>query len=146
MHVDLASGHSLEIVPLSGLKAKHKDAFEGAPKLYVKFDQNGEADLSNLPLSMTLATLQRNALLASLISSWSFTQDDGSPLPVPTWDGNEIANVEAFGEIPLDDINEIEDIIEPYIAKIKRRPDPKGTTTASSTGSSKDNRVRSRKG
>jgi hypothetical protein len=133
MHVDLMSGHSIDITPLSGLKAKHRDAYEGAPKIYMKFDDDGNPDLSDMPLSMSLAKLQRNALLATLISAWTFTDDNGAALPVPKWADNEIANDWAFGEIPLDDFNEIEDLLKSYLAKVTRKPDPKETTTGVST-------------
>ena len=139
MHVDLASGNSIQIVPLQGLKAKHRDAFEGGPKLYVKFDSDGNPDMSGMPLSMTIAKAQRNALMASLISSWTFRRldDEGNPvgdiLPVPTWDGDELHNGESFGELPIEDILEIEELLKPYIDKIQRKPDPKTMTTAGST-------------
>src|SRR5580692_2813093 len=138
MHVDLASGHSIEITPITGLKAKHRDAYEGAPKIYMKFNEQGEPDMSDMPLSMSMAKLQRNALLATLVSAWSFRVDDedvSSPLlPVPRWTGMDIENDESFGEIPLDSFDEIEDLLKPYISKITRKPDPKETTTAASTG------------
>ncbi|HUN38470.1 MAG TPA: hypothetical protein VMU95_41295 [Trebonia sp.] len=137
MHVDLASGHSIEITPITGLKAKHRDAYEGAPKIYMKFNEKGEPDMSGMPLSMSLAKLQRNALMATLISGWTFRVDDEdvtSPiLPIPKWTGMEIENDESFGEIPLDDFNEITDLLQPYIDKVVRKPDPKETTTAGST-------------
>lgn len=135
MHIDLKSGNWIEIVPVSGLKAKHKDAFEGAPKLFITLDDQGNPDLSKMPLSMTIAIVQRHALLASILSGWSFTQDDGSPLPVPRWTRDDaVSSLDAFGEIPLDDWNEIEDLLKPYLAKVQRQPDPKETTTGSSTG------------
>jgi len=142
MHVDLKSGHSIEITPVAGLKAKHRDAYEGAPKIYMKFNEKGEPDMSDMPLSMSLAKLQRNALLATLISAWTFRVDDedvNSPLlPVPKWTGVDIENDESFGEIGLEDFDQIEDILKPYLAKVVRKPDPKETITAVSTGASKD--------
>lgn len=138
MHVDLPSGHWVEITPVSGLKAKHRDAHDGAPRFYIKFDEDGKPDTSDLPISATIATLQRDALMATLISSWSFTTDDGVTLPVPHWDGEVTQGREAFGEIGLDDWDCLLGVLEPYLAKVRRKPDPKGTTTASSTGISRD--------
>jgi hypothetical protein len=138
MHVDFASGNWVDIVPIQGLKAKHRDAFEGAPKIYLKFDAEGKPDLSDMPLSLTMSKLQRNGLLSTLIMDWSFSDDNGSKLPVPYWDGTEIRSNESFGEIPLDDMDEIEDLVGPYMAKVQRRPDPKTMTTAGSTALSRD--------
>jgi hypothetical protein len=134
MHQDLASGHSIDIVPLSGLKAKHRDAFEGAPKLYIKFAEDGTPDLSNMPISMTIGKVQKYGLMAALISDWSFTDEAEIKLPVPRWTGDEIENVDSFGEIPIDDMNELDDLLAPYLDKVRRKPDPKGTTTGGSTG------------
>jgi len=137
MRVDFPTGHWIDIVPIQNMKAKHKDAYEGGPKFYLKFDDQGKPDLSGLPMSMTIAKLQRNALMASLISDWTFTDDYENKLPVPTWDGAEIHQMESIGEIPIDDILFLEDLLAPYIAKAQRKPDPKTTTTGSSTGLSK---------
>jgi hypothetical protein len=41
-----------------------------------------------------------------------------------------------IGDYPLDDENAIEEILAPYLVKL-RRPDPKETTTSSSNGRSK---------
>jgi hypothetical protein len=134
MHTDLASGHYIDITPLAGLKAKHKDAYEGAPKLFISFKEDGTPDLSNMPVSMSIAKVQKYALFATLLTDWSFTTDDGSTkLPVPHWTGESIDDLESFGEIPIDDMNEIDDLLEPYLAKVRRKPDPTRTTTASST-------------
>lgn len=144
MKKDFASGHWIDITPIQALKAKHRDAFEGAPKIYLQFDDEGNPDLSDMPLSMSLTKLQRNGLLATLIYDWSFTATDdaGNPtgvkLPVPSWDGTEIRDNESFGEIPLDDMDELEDLLKPYLDKVQRKPDPKTTTTGDSTAPSRD--------
>jgi len=138
MHVDLTSGQSIEVIPIQGLKAKHKDAFTGAPKLFIQFDKDGNPDMSALPFSMSIGIIQRNALMAALLTGWSFTLDDGvTPLPLPRWENDEITNMDSFGEIPIDDFNEMEQIFAPYVDKCRRTPDPKGTTTGSSTGTSR---------
>lgn len=137
MKYDLASGQWIDIVPLQGLKAKHRDAHDGAPKLYMKFRDDGTPDLSGMPVSMSVAKAQRNGLLASLLLGWSFTADDGVPLPLPGWANDEIVNDDSLGELPLDDFLEIEGLLAPYLEKVQRRPDPKTTTTAGSSATSK---------
>jgi len=146
MRYTLTSGNWIEILPIQALKAKHRDRTDGAVKLYIKLDDKGDPDLSAMPLSMSLQTIRRDALLAQLVSAWSFTLVEYDPegnvvegteasLPVPYWDGDkqEIACEASFGEIGIDDFTEIEAILAPYLAKIQRRPDPKGTTTAGSS-------------
>lgn len=150
MRVDLASGHYIDIVPLGGLKARHRDAHDGAPKIYIQFDDAGNPQMSGVPISASIATLQRDGLLSTLISGWSFTDDpdggtSGQPLPLPHWTGEEIENHASIGDIPLDDFYEIEAILQPYLEKVRRRPDPKETTTGASTGTSRG-RAGSRKG
>lgn len=147
MRHTLTSGEWIDILPIQALKAKHRDRTDGVVKLYIKLDKDGNPDLSAMPLSMSLQTVRRDALLAQLITAWSFTLVEYDPdgnvvegtaaaLPVPYWDSTkqEIACEASFGEIGIDDFSEIEDILAPYLAKIQRRPDPKGTTTGSSNG------------
>ena len=150
MRIDLKSGQWVDILPITAIKAKHKDATEAAVKLYVKLDANGNADMSGMPFSMSIIKAQQHVLMAMAILDWSFTASltdakgepvEGTehPLPVPVWhaDGAEgrIDNEESFGEIEIDDWNELEEIIAPYMEKVRRRPDPKGTTTRNSSGS-----------
>lgn len=154
------SGQWIDVVPIQGLRAKHKDAADAAVKLYVAFDKDGVPDLSSMPFSMSIAKARRNVLLAMLINAWSYTlcqlTDDGAPvdgsevpLPVPVWhaDGAQgfIENEESLGELSIDDFAELEDFFAPYLAKIQRRPDPKGTTTAGSSGTSPEKANRSQK-
>ncbi len=151
MQHTLESGETIDLRPVkgpNGLKAKDKDAYEAAIKLYVEFDDKGMPDMSGIPFSMSLTKLQRNALLARLLLGWSLKDDDGNPLPLPAWNGEQdsIDNEASLGEIDIDSWNEIEEILEPYIAKVARKPDPKGTTTASSNGTSREKVARSRKG
>jgi len=153
MRITLESGNWVDILPVQSLKAKHRDRSDGAVKLYVQFDDQGNPDLSGMPLSMSLATVRRDALMAQIISDWSFVIDpdeENSPkLPVPYWDAekDEIAYVLSYGEIPLDDFNELVEVhLAPYLEKIQRKPDPKGTTTASSNGTSRGRASASRKG
>jgi len=84
---------------------------------------------------MGFAAEQEDAILALLITGWSYD------LPVPSIAVNEdgtpvIVHDGSLGELPLDDANEIEQVFAPYKAKLSRKPDPKGSTTSSSNGSS----------
>ncbi len=68
MQHTLESGETIDLRPVkgpNGLKAKDKDAYEAAIKLYVEFDDKGMPDMSGIPFSMSLTKLQRNALLVS---------------------------------------------------------------------------------
>lgn len=158
MRHTLKSGNWIEILPIQALKAKHRDRTDGAVKLYVQFDSEGNPDLSNMPLSMTLNTVRRNALMAQIITAWSFVladyDDEGNvkegsaaSLPVPYWNGDtqEIVYEASYGEIDIDDMADLEDILAPYMEKLQRRPNPKETTTESSSGTSKG-RAHSRRG
>lgn len=150
MRHTLTSGEWIDVLPISGLKAKHKDAVEAAIKMYVSIDENGKPEMKDMPFTMSIPKAQRNVLMAMCISAWSFTIEDGAALPVPQWhaDGDMglIENEDSFGEIGIDDFNEIEEWFEPYLAKTRRRPDPKGTTTANSSGTSPGRASVSRKG
>lgn len=151
----------IDVLPLAAIKAKHKDAVDAAIKLYVAFDDKGQPDLSNMPITMSIAKAQRNVLMAVCILRWSVTtvdmNEDGEPiegteraLEVPVWhaDGAQgfIEHEDSFGELDIDIFNELEDYFAPYMEKVRRRPDPKGTTTASSNATSKAKESHSRKG
>jgi hypothetical protein len=146
------SGQWIDVLPIQGLKAKHKDAAEAAIKLYVSFDKDGNPDLSQMPISMSIAKAQRHVIMAICIAAWSFTawqlDTDGdqipgteTALPVPEWhaDGAQgtILYEDSFGELEIDDANDLEAFFAPYMEKLKRRPDPKGTITSSSNGTSR---------
>lgn len=138
MRRDLESGAWIEITPLQDLKGKDRDRFEKAVRHGLPLDDDGELDkAAGIASRLDLRDLRRDAALACLISGWSFTTDAGSPLPVPGLDDiGAITNAASVGEYPLADEDEIEQILAPYLAKL-RRPDPKGTTTSSSNGRSK---------
>lgn len=135
MRFDLATGNWIEMTPIQKLKAKHRDAHDGAPRFYIKFDDDGKPDMSDLPVSATLASLQRDALLGTLVTDWSFLDDNEQKLPLPKWDGEVTQNRESLGEIDIDDWDEILAILAPYLAKVRRKPDPKETTMGGSTAS-----------
>ena len=159
MRVTFGSGNWIDVLPIQGLKAKHKDAAEASIKMYVSFDKDGNPDLSGMPFSMSIAKARRNAVMAMCITNWSFTTQQLDPegvpvegtemlLPVPQWtaDGAQglIQYEESFGELDIDDMTDLETFFAPYMEKLVRKPDPKATTTSSSNGSSRERVVHSR--
>jgi hypothetical protein len=137
---ELSSGNWIELRPIQTLKQRDKDVYDGAIKLYVDFDDEGKPDMSRMPLSMSIQKVRRNALFARLVVAWSFTADDDiTPLPVPRWisDDAGVENEDSIGDLPIDDGDEIWELMAPYITKCDRKPDPKGTTTDGSNGTSK---------
>jgi len=136
MRTTLKSGAWIEHVAISELKGKHRRALDRAGKRTLNAaaigdegDVNVREMLSGMDISAWLAAKQ-DALWAVLIDAWSYD------LPVPEVDGDVIAGAESLGELPLDDYEEIEQVLAPYAAKLARRPDPKGSTTSASNGSS----------
>lgn len=149
MRTTLESGAWIEHVPVQELKGKHKRALDRAGKPPVSpdaLDGEGQVDvralLSGMDISSWMAARQ-DALWAVLIERWSYD------LPVPELDGDAIVNADSLGELPLADYEEIEQLFEPYAAKLARRPDPKAQTagtTTSSNGSSPARASGSRRG
>lgn len=138
MRHDLNSGAWIEIIPIQDLKGKDRDRFERAVRHEFPFDDDGEFDKAALIASRAdMRDLRRNAAIACLITAWSFTQPDGSPLPLPGLDDvGAITNTSSIGDYSLDDETRIEEILVPYLVKL-RRPDPKEATTSTSNGRSK---------
>jgi len=139
MRTELDSGAWVEHRPLQDLKAKDKDAVSRSVKMAMPLTAEGEVDMSaGVSIGGEMQIAARNAVLARVITAWSFDA------PVPVYENWQITNVESIDEIPIDDFNEIEDLFDPYLAKLRKRPDPKapaaGTTTASN-GSSRANVV-----
>lgn len=149
MRHDLSSGDWIDIRPLQSLKQRDQDVYDGAIKIYVTFDKDGNPDMSKLPLSMSLQKVRRNALLARLLIGWSFKiEGTEEPLPLPRWisDDQGMEHDESVGELPIDDAHEIWAIVQPYIEKCDRKPDPKAMTTSGSNGTSRAREGASRKG
>lgn len=135
MRTELPSGAWIEHRPVQDLRGKDKDAVTMAVRMVIPMTADGEVDLSQgMTMGGELQIKSRNAVIARVITAWSFTAEDGGPLPVPEWAGREIVNEDSIGELPLDGLNEIEELIAPYLAKLRARPDPKGATTSSSNG------------
>ena len=132
MKTELSSGAWVEHRPIQDLKAKDKDAVSKSVKMAIPINEEGEVDRSQgMVFSGAMQVAARNAVIARVITKWSYEW------PVPYFEAGEVVWTESIDEIPLDDFNEIEDLIAPYLAKLRQRPDPKKTTTSSSSGSSK---------
>ena len=130
MRHDLTSGQWVDMRPVQDLKVRDQEVYE-APltDFEIGFGEDGKPDLGERKFSMKIPKLQRRALLCRLLTAWSFD------LPRPMWEGG-IENEESFSELPLEDWQEIEALLEPYVEKIKLKPDPKGSRSGTSTGSS----------
>jgi hypothetical protein len=135
---ELTSGAWIEIVPVHDLKGKDRDRFSKAVRQELPLDDDGTFDsAAAVAQRLNDSEVRRNAAIACFISGWSFTLGDGSPLPVPGLDDyGAITSKDSIGDYPIDDEDEIETILVPYLVKL-RRPDPKEATTSTSNGRSK---------
>ena len=134
MRKTFASGAWVDHRPLQDLKAKDKDAVSESARMALPVTEEGKVDLSRgVTMSGVMQTAARNACIARLVTAWSYD------LPVPKWENHEIRDEDSIGELPLDDIWELEELIAPALAKLRKRPDPKATTTTSSSTSSRAN-------
>jgi hypothetical protein len=134
---DLESGAWIEITPLADLKGKDRDRFDKVIRFALPLTEGGDLDaIRAVAERLDGREMRRNAAMACFITGWSF-ESGGEPLPVPGLDElGRIAHPEVIGDYPLGDEDEIEQILAPYLAKL-RRPDPKETTTSSLNGRSR---------
>lgn len=132
MRHDLESGAWVEMTPLTELKGKDRDRYEKAVRFQLPVTEGGELDvLRGVAERIDTRTVRRNAAMGCFITAWSYE------LPVPGLDElGRVAHPEVIGDYPIGDEDEIEALIAPYTAKL-RRPDPKETTTSSLNGRSK---------
>ena len=140
MKTIFASGAWVEHRPIQDLKAKDKDAVSAAVKMVIPLTEDGEFDRSQgMVFSGAMQLAARDACIARVVTGWSWE------LPVPYFEAGEVHGGESIGELPIDDFNELEDLIAPYLAKLRQRPNPKGATTSASSGPSRANGHPSRK-
>jgi len=112
----------------TALKAKDKFAVQGI----ISVSQDGRAQAGILSLMET-------ALLARLVESWSLPDDLPSRHACPECTGNSALWHEhvrdAFGEaLDLDDFNQLEKQIAPFLAKVMEAPNletPSGSAASS---------------
>jgi hypothetical protein len=143
MRTTFTSGAWVEHVPIQDLKGKHKRdlARAGRPTpVYRDGELDKEATMSGLDV-VTWLEARRDAAWAMIVEGWSYD------LPVPElgYDGL-VADLTSFGELPLEDYEELERLMTPFIEKLTSSPDPKGATTSSSNGSSRAKAAASPKG
>lgn len=124
------SGAWVEHRPIQDLKAKDKDAVSLSVKMAIPITEDGEIDRSQgMVFSGAMQLAARNAVIARVVTGWSYE------VPVPYFEAAEVHGAESIDEIPIDDFNEIEELIAPYLAKLRQKPNPKaqaaGTTTSS---------------
>ena len=132
MRTDLPSGAWVEHRPIQDLRAKDKDAVSMSVKMAIPLTEDGEVDRSQgMVFSGAMQLAARNAVIARVITGWSYD------VPVPYFEAGEVHNESSIDEIPIDDFNEIEELMAPYLAKLRQKPNPKAATTSASNGSSK---------
>lgn len=126
------SGAWVEHRPIQDLKAKDKDAVSLSVKMVIPLTEDGELDRSQgMAFSGAMQLAARNAVLARVVTAWSYDW------PVPHYEAGEVHGAELIDEIPIDDFNELEELLAPYLAKLRQKPDPKGAITSASNGSSR---------
>jgi hypothetical protein len=87
----------------------------------------------SIKMDSELIHIQRDALLGVIITGWSL---QGIPPPCE--------DVGSIKKMPLGLRREVEQAIQPHLAELRRRPDPKATRSSSSNGSSRAGRRSSR--
>ena len=139
MQTTLESGAWIKHVPIQDIKGKHIRDYARAGKGRIAdeaVDDEGQVDVRALVTGMDLGEAQEekhDALWAIVIESWSYE------FPVPKFDrgSGETSGTEVLEEIPGDDYQEIDLLLQPFAKKLTARPSPKGATTSASNGSSK---------
>ena len=136
MKTTLESGAWVEHRPIQDLKAKDKDAVSLSVKMAIPVTEDGEIDRSQgLLMTGAMQLAARNAVLARVITGWSYEA------PVPQFEASEVHNADSIDEIPIDDFNEIEELLAPYLAKLRQKPNPKAQTAATTTSSNGSSRA-----
>ena len=140
MRHELTSGAWVEMRPIQSIVVRDREVYEAPLQFEVGIGADNKPDFSDRKFSLALPVAQKRSLLCRVLTGWSYD------LVRPTWAGG-IENEDSFSEIPLDDYDEIEELIRPWIDKINKKPDPKGsrsvTTTASNGSSTTTGRGRS---
>jgi hypothetical protein len=124
----LASGAWVDMRPVQDLKVRDREVYEAPLDFEVGFTPDGKPDFEGRKFSRSIIRGQRRALFCRLATAWSYE------LPRPFWAGG-IENEESFVELPLEDWDEIDRLLDPYIVKINGKPDPKDSQSATTTGS-----------
>lgn len=138
MRTTLKSGAWVEHRPIQDLKRKDKRQLSEfkRPNIQGAITPDGKVDMDALLAGMDVLSYVADGqdfCWALLLTGWSYD------LPLPAVADGELINAASIGELPLDDADELEALFEPYQDKLSRQPDPKGTTTSASNGSSRAN-------
>jgi hypothetical protein len=126
----------VEILPIDGLRTRHKDDVEIAANYGIPVASDGEVDfteIDKMPGGRRIFNLRwirhrRNLVLATVVSAWSYDL----PLPVIAESG-ELLNEDSIGETDT----ELTGLIDAYVEKLLREPNPKAATTSASNGRSR---------
>lgn len=146
MRTTLESGAWVEHVSIQDVKGKHIRAYRRAVSLHVPGEavgDDGDIDRRALVTGLDLGERREargDAVAAIILTAWSYD------VPVPDLEGYSVVNGESLGELPADDLIEVERILEPFAAKLDDKPDPKEATTSASNGSSRARAAGSRRG
>ena len=121
LNVDLPSGQKVEIRD----KLKAKDRFAAQAAMRIHMTAEGDQDATG-----AIVNDMRNALLTTLIQSWTVTGDDGQVMPVPK--EAPVVNAmtgetrDVLGEMDIDDYNALADAIQPLMNKVTNSPNRSG--------------------
>jgi len=121
MNVDLPSGQKVELRD----KLKAKDRFAAQAAMRIHMTAEGDQDATG-----AIVNDMRNALLTTLIQSWTVTGDDGQVMPIPK--EAPVVNAmtgetrDVLGEMDIDDYNALADAIQPLMNKVTNSPNRSG--------------------
>ena len=138
MRTTLASGAWVEHLPVQELKGKHKRILDRVGKPTPVFTPDGGFDqaatISGLDV-LGWQAARRDAIWAMVITAWSWD------LPVPALGDAGQVDGGSFEELPLEDFEELEELLAPYEAKLQRKPDPKARAAGTISGSNGSSRA-----
>jgi hypothetical protein len=140
MRVTFESGNWVEMRSPAELMSGDRSAMHAATEIPVSSKQLNAASkgdnsiLGDITFSMGMVEDQQYAVLSRLISAWSYD------FPIPRLDETTTptgkpAFEDSLRQIPIDDWDEIDAAVAPHMAKLRKGP--KGKATSSSNGSSR---------
>lgn len=117
------SGEWVDLLPIQDLKVKHRDKLIETANYGAALNDDGEVDRAAIAATpggparywLRYQRRRRDITVALVVQAWSY------PVPVPevTPDG-ELINADSVGETDA----ELVHLIEPYLDKLSRDPDP----------------------
>jgi hypothetical protein len=132
VRTELASGAWVEMRSPEELNAKDKAVMQDATELSVNWMTPGASTMS-----LGAMTRQHHAVMARIVTKWSFPYM--LPAEDPSEDENGCKTYEAsVMYLPIDDYNELLELLQPYLAKLNGGgPKARTVTTSGSNGSSR---------